>query len=99
MCVVAENIRKIIAERGLKQKVVAEKAGYTERSFSDLLCGRKRIDTEDVIRIIKVLHVLPNDLYGIVPESESEEKGNDPERRNGKGSGAGNGTDTTVQAE
>lgn len=70
MCVVAENIRKIICERGLKQKAVAEKAGYTERTFSDLLCGRKRIDTDDVIRIIRALHVLPNDLYGITSESD-----------------------------
>ena len=72
MCVVAENTRRIIAERGLKQKAVAEKAGYTERSFSDLLCGRKKIDTEDVIRIVEVLHVLPNELYGI--DSVSTEK-------------------------
>lgn len=64
MCVVAENTRKIINEKGLKQKAVAEKAGYTERVFSDLLCGRRRIETDDVIRITKALNVLPNELYG-----------------------------------
>lgn len=65
MCVVADNIRKIIEDRGLKQKAVAEKAGYTEQQFSNLLCGRKTIETEDVVKITKALDVLPNDLYGI----------------------------------
>ncbi|MBR1392662.1 MAG: helix-turn-helix transcriptional regulator [Ruminococcus sp.] len=65
MCIVAENTRRIIEERGLKQKAVAEKAGYTETQFSNLLCGRKVISTEDVIKITKALGVLPNELYGI----------------------------------
>ncbi len=65
MCIVAENIRRIIKERGLKQKIVAEKAGYTEQQFSNLLCGRKTIETEDVAKVCKALGVLPNDLYGI----------------------------------
>ncbi len=64
MCTVAENTRKIISERGLKQKVVAEKAGYSERLFSDMLCGRKKIETGDVIKISKTLNVTPNELYG-----------------------------------
>lgn len=65
MCIVAENTRRIIEERGLKQKAVAEKAGYTEQQFSNLLCGRKTIETDDVIKITKALGVLPNVLYGI----------------------------------
>ena len=67
MCIVAENIRKIIKERGLKQKIVAKKAGYTEQQFSNLLCGRKTIETEDVTKVCNALGVLPNDLYGIKP--------------------------------
>lgn len=64
MCIVAENTRRIINERGLKQKAVGEKAGYTERQFSNILCGRKRIEPDDVKRICDALNVTPNDLYG-----------------------------------
>jgi len=64
MYIVAENVRKILDTRGLKQKAVAEKAGYTEQQFSNLLCGRKRIETEDIMRLCQALNVLPNELYG-----------------------------------
>lgn len=64
MCIVASNVRKILDTRGLKQKVVAQKAGYTEQQFSNLLCGRKVIETKDVVRISIALDVTPNDLYG-----------------------------------
>lgn len=65
MCIVAENTRKILNERGLKHKAVAEKAGYTEGQFSNILCGRKNIETSDVLRISKALNITPNELYGI----------------------------------
>lgn len=64
MCIVAKNVRRILSERGLKHKVIAEKAGYTEGQFSNILCGRKNIDTSDVLRISKALAVTPNVLYG-----------------------------------
>ena len=64
MCIVATNVRKILDARGLKQKVVAQKAGYTEQQFSNLLCGRKTIETQDVIKISVALDVTPNELYG-----------------------------------
>lgn len=69
MCVVAENVRKIIDNRGLKQKAVAEKAGYTDQQFSNLLCGRKKIETSDIMKLCKVLEVMPNDLYGLNPDA------------------------------
>ncbi len=69
MCVVAENVRKIIDNRGLKQKAVAEKAGYTDQQFSNLLCGRKKIETSDIMKLCKVLEVMPNDLYGLNPDT------------------------------
>ena len=64
MCIVAENTRKIINERGLKQKAVGLKAGYSASQFNNLLCGRKKIEPDDVIKISKALGVTPNDLYG-----------------------------------
>lgn len=57
--------KKIIHERGIKQKVIAEKAGYTAQQFSNMLNGRKIIESTDVLRISAVLNVTPNDLFGI----------------------------------
>lgn len=65
MHIVANNIRKILDDRGLKQKAIAEKAGYSEKQFSNLLCERKKMNPEDILKIAKVLEVTPNDLYGI----------------------------------
>lgn len=62
---VAENTKRIISERGLKQKHVASEAGYKYKTFSNLLNGRKTITDEDILKIAKALGVTPNDLYGI----------------------------------
>lgn len=64
--------KKIIQERGIKQKVIAEKAGYTAQQFSNMLNGRKIIECVDVLRISEVLNVTPNDLFGI---TSSDQKG------------------------
>lgn len=69
MCVVATNVRKILDTRGLKQKAVAKRAGYTEQQFSNLLCGRKTIETADVMKLCRALDVMPNELYGFTTET------------------------------
>ena len=67
----AKNIGMIIKEAGLKQMVVAERAGYTQQEFSDMLNGRKLIKACDIPRIAKALGKEPNDLYAAGEESES----------------------------
>lgn len=69
MSVVANNARAFLQDFGLKQKAVAKKAGYSEGQFSALLCGRKRMGAEDVVKIANALGVTPNDLYGIKTKS------------------------------
>lgn len=61
---VAEVTAKIIRERGLKNKAVAEKAGYSEQMLSDMLNGRKLIRIVDAIRIRDALGVDTNTLFG-----------------------------------
>lgn len=39
---VAENIAKAIRHKGLKQMHIAEKAGYKQQEFNDMLNGRKK---------------------------------------------------------
>jgi transcriptional regulator with XRE-family HTH domain len=71
---VAEYTRQIINHKGLKQKKVAEKAGYTQQAFSNLLNGRKFFGANDILRIAKALDVTPNELFGIKNDSKSKEE-------------------------
>ena len=41
MDIVVYNIRRIMEEKGLKQKYVAEKSGFTAQEFSNMMNGRK----------------------------------------------------------
>lgn len=68
---VCKYTRKIIQDKGLKQKSVAIKAGYTDQQFSNLLNGRKIFSAYDVLRIAAALEVTPNDLFGIVPNKSA----------------------------
>lgn len=58
----AENISKIIKDKGLKQLYVAEKAGYTPQEFSDMLNGRKLIKVCDIPKLAGVLNVNTDDI-------------------------------------
>jgi len=63
LSIVAFNARRIIRESGYKQKAVAQKAGYTEKSFSNLLRGRKTIAEDDIARLAVALNVTANELF------------------------------------
>ena len=69
--VVAENTKRIICERGLKRRAVAEWAGIPEKQFSALLNGRKIVKDTDVAAIANALGVTPNELSGFRPEEAS----------------------------
>lgn len=60
---VADNISKIIEKRGLKQKVIAEKAGFTQQSFCDVLYGRRILKISETKKIANVLNVSVDDLF------------------------------------
>lgn len=65
MNTITQNVELIIADKGLKKKSVAIKAGYTKQQFSNLMNGRKIIKPDDIIKIANALEVTPNDLFGI----------------------------------
>lgn len=60
---VAENISRLIEEKGLKQVYVAEKAGYKAQELNDMLNGRRIIKVCDVPKIARALGVSENDIY------------------------------------
>lgn len=59
----ADNIIRIIREKGVKQKFVADRTGFSEAQFSAMITGRKLIKSCDVIAIANALEVTPNDLF------------------------------------
>ena len=64
---VAVGIRKKIAEKGLVQKSVANRAGFSEQQFSDMLNDRKIIRACDLFRISEALGV---DLVDLLKECQ-----------------------------
>lgn len=60
---VAKGIKSEIVMKGMVQKAVAEKAGFTEQQLSDMLCGRKVIKAEYLPPIAAALGVGINDLF------------------------------------
>lgn len=59
----AQNIARIIREKGLKQMYVAEQAGYTAQELNDMLNGRKLIKAYDIPRLASALKVKADDIY------------------------------------
>lgn len=60
---VADNIKKIIEAKGMKQVVVAQRAGFTANQFCDMLYGRKVIRADYLPFIAKALDCKLNDLF------------------------------------
>ena len=69
MSVIASNIARIIDEKGLKQKYVAEKVGITEQTLSNYLACRSGIRADMIPAFCKALEVDPNALYTPVDEA------------------------------
>lgn len=57
------NIQRLLQERGLKQRFVADRAKFTRQQFSDMLTGRRIIKVCDVVAIAEALDVSVADLY------------------------------------
>ncbi len=76
---VVKNVRRIIDEKGLKQRAVAGKAGINEKEFSDMLNNRRIIKAADIASVAWALGVDPNELFILenddVPPEKSKMKG------------------------
>ncbi len=60
---IASNIQRIIAEKGLKQLAVADKANFSANAFSTMVRGRKLIKPCDVNPIACALGVPVSELF------------------------------------
>ena len=64
--IVANRLREIVKEKGLKQSALAEKSGFTPQEFNDMLNGRRLMRAADIAAIINALEpvgVDANELF------------------------------------
>ena len=59
---VYKRISSYIKACGIKQYVIAERAGYDPQRFSAMMTGIKRLSGDDVERICKALNVSANEF-------------------------------------
>ena len=69
----AERIKEIISEKGLKQYFVAYQAGIPKDLFSAMLNGRKSIKPKHIPGIAKALNSTPNDLFDLNIAEKSDQ--------------------------
>ncbi|MGN1332085.1 MAG: helix-turn-helix domain-containing protein [Lachnospiraceae bacterium] len=60
---IVSRIHLLIKEKGMKQCVVAERAGFTPNELSSILNDRKLLRVEHINPIAKALDVEPNELF------------------------------------
>lgn len=70
--VVVNNILKIIDEKGLKKKAVAQKANISMNEFSSMINGRKIIKVNDIENFIRALDVDANELFKSLQDKQEE---------------------------
>ena len=61
--ILSSNIRKLIKEKGFKQKSIAEQCKIEEKAFSNMLCNRQEIRTESLMLIAESLGVEVGELF------------------------------------
>lgn len=69
---VAENIKSIINDRGLKQKTVGIKAGWEEKRFSLLLTGRMTFKADYLPAICMALDMSPDEVLSYKPNGKQQ---------------------------
>jgi len=68
---VAENVKRIIAESGLKQLAVAKRIGCTSQELTDMIYGRRIIKINDVPKISAALGVDISTLFKPIQEAKA----------------------------
>lgn len=60
---VAKNIQRLIKQKGLVQKAVATRAGFTATQFADMMHGRKTIKADYIPAIAEAIGVSAGELF------------------------------------
>lgn len=59
---VPENIERIINTRGLKKCIVAERAGMSAQTLSDIFANRRQLKIHDLVALAAALGCTPSEL-------------------------------------
>lgn len=57
-----EQIKRILKDKGIKQKHIAKKINKSEIRVSKILNGKSEFSALDFIKILKVLKMTPNEI-------------------------------------
>lgn len=68
---VNERLKNYIEYIGIKQRVIAEKTGFSENKVSQTLNGRRVISAEELEIYCNALNITPNDVYNFRNNQES----------------------------
>lgn len=60
---VSRNVKRIINEKGIKQKYIAETLGITQPKLSRMVNGSRKPDPVELYKISKILNVDINDFF------------------------------------
>lgn len=72
---IVENIKKIIEKKGMKQSVVANRAGFTAQDFSNMLNKRRKlIRVEHLPTIANALGVEIQELFCLSNKEEVSDR-------------------------
>jgi len=63
---IGENIRTARKQRGYSQEEFADIAGFSRSYYTEIETGKRNISTLNLIRIIKVLNVDPNEIISFL---------------------------------
>ncbi len=61
--VVAQNIKRILWEKGMTQTVLAERAGYDQRQIYEFMRNRRIFRPVDIVKMSAVLGVEVGELF------------------------------------
>ena len=63
---IGDNIRAARKKRGYSQEAFAEIAGFSRSYYTEIETGKRNISTLNLIKIIKVLNVDPNEIISFL---------------------------------
>ena len=66
---VPEAIEKIILRKGMKKCVVAERAGMSAQTLTDIFANRRLIKVCEVVALARALDCSPNDFFQLSDQS------------------------------
>lgn len=71
---VYEKVRAYIEHHGLKQKVVAEKAGIPNTTFNAIMNGKRTMYAEDLKAVCLALNVSPELFVETAPDIQKRQE-------------------------